>query len=112
MARPTKLTPEREEKILTAIRAGNSVFVAAQRVGIDRSTFHRWMEQGDPKGRKRSDAPYRAFRSKVEEARAVAEVRDVTLTAKAAEHDWRAAAWRLERRAPERYGKAAVAEVL
>jgi len=49
---------------------------------------------------------------RVEQSRAEAEVRDVSIIAQAVSHDWRAAAWRLERRNPKRYGKAAVAEAL
>jgi hypothetical protein len=40
----------------------------------------------------------------VEKAQAEAEARDVAIIAKAAPDDWRAAAWRLERKAPRRYG--------
>ena len=39
----------------------------------------------------------------VEKAQAESESRDVALIAKAASEDWRAAAWRLERKAPRRY---------
>jgi len=40
----------------------------------------------------------------VEKAQAESESRDVALIAKAASEDWRAAAWRLERKSPRRYG--------
>jgi hypothetical protein len=42
--------------------------------------------------------------ARVEKAQAECESRDVALIAKAAGTDWRAATWRLERRAPRRYG--------
>lgn len=42
------------------------------------------MERGDPKGTRRADARFRRFRARAEEARAAAEVRDLTLIAKAA----------------------------
>jgi transposase len=112
MARPTKLTDEVEEEVLKAIRAGASLAAAAQFAGIDASTFYRWTERGDLAGTGRADARFRRFRTRVEQARAQAEVRDVTIIAKASERDWRAAAWRLERRNPQRYGRAAVAEAL
>lgn len=112
MARPSKLTPEVEEKILNAVGTGSSFAGAAGYAGIDASTFHRWMQRGDPDAKERADAPFRTFRRKVEQARDEAEVRDITLIAKAGKTDWRAAAWRLERRMPERYGRAATTEVL
>ncbi len=40
----------------------------------------------------------------MEKAQAESESRDVALVAKAASTDWRAAAWRLERKQPRRYG--------
>ena len=45
--RPSKLTPEVQEKIVTAIRAGNYAQVAAVYAGIGERTFYRWMERGE-----------------------------------------------------------------
>jgi hypothetical protein len=55
-------------------------------------------------GRDQTRGRYRKFLNQVEKAQAEAESRDVALIAKAASEDWRAAAWRLERKAPRRYG--------
>ncbi len=110
MARPTKLTAELGEQIARAIRAGSYPEVAAQYAGVDRSTYYRWMERGDPDATRAADRPYRRFRRAVEQAQAADEVRDATLIGKAAERDWRAAAWRLERRHRARWGRAAVEE--
>ena len=82
------------------LRAGNYLEVAATAVGIHRSTLHRWMRLGRGQVRGR----YRRFLTAVERAQAEAESRDVALIAKAASDDWRAAAWRLERKQPRRYG--------
>ncbi len=54
-------------------------------------------------GRDQQRGRYRKFLNQVEKAQAEAESRDVALIAKAASEDWRAAAWRLERKAPRRY---------
>ncbi len=62
-------------------------------------TLYRWMRHGRDQKRGR----YRKFLTAVEKAQAEAESRDVALIAKAASEDWRAAAWRLERKAPRRY---------
>jgi hypothetical protein len=92
MARPTKLTIEVQDRVVALIRAGNTVQVAAQAAGICRRTFHLWMA--------RDDDPYRAFRAAVEQARADAEA---SLVARAARGNWRAAAFLLEQRFPERW---------
>jgi hypothetical protein len=104
MARPTKLTPEVQERLLKALRAGNYLSTAARFAGIHPATLHRWLERGDPAGTRPTDLPYRQFAEQVERAIAEAEVRDVTLISKAAETDWRAAAWRLARRYPKQWG--------
>lgn len=44
--RPTKLTPEIQEKIVTLIRNGNEPKVAAACVGINRDTFFDWVAKG------------------------------------------------------------------
>src|SRR2546421_7144862 len=55
-------------------------------------------------GRDQRRGRYRKFLSQVEKTEAEAESRDLLLIAKAASDDWRAAAWRLERRWPRRFG--------
>src|SRR6267142_3601228 len=99
MGRP-KLDPATTQRIVDLIRAGNYLEVAATAAGIHRSTLYRWLRHGREQKRGR----YRMFLSQVEKAQAEAESRDVALIAKAASEDWRAAAWRLERKAPRRYG--------
>ena len=73
--------------------------VAARFAGISPRTLHRWLRLGRKKG------PYRAFRRAVYRALAQAEIRDVLVINKAGPKDWRAAAWKLERRWPERWGR-------
>lgn len=101
MGRKTKLTPDVAQAIVTAIQAGNYQDTAAAHAGVHPATFYRWMERGAAD----SKAPYREFREAVEKALAFAEVRDVALIAKAAETYWQAAAWRLERKFPDRWGR-------
>ena len=99
MSRP-KLDPALAQRIVDLIRAGNYLEVAATAAGIHRSTLHRWMRHGRDQHRGR----FRRFLTAVEKAQAEAESRDVALIARAASEDWRAAAWRLERKQPRRYG--------
>ena len=100
MGRPTKLSPEVQDRIIQALKAGNYVETAAEYAGIGKTTFYRWMAQGDQESR----GIYREFRDAVMRARAEAEARNVAIIQKAAPDDWRAAAWWLERAFPDRWG--------
>jgi transposase-like protein len=95
-----KLDPALSQRIVDLVRAGNFLEVAATAVGIHPSTLHRWRALG----RKQHRGRYKKFLQQIEKAQAECESRDVALVAKAAGTDWRAATWRLERRAPRRYG--------
>jgi hypothetical protein len=63
-----------------------------------------------------SDEPenqqYRQFREAVEKAKAAAEIRDVVLIDKAAQDgSWQAAAWKLERKFPQKWGRVTRTEI-
>ncbi len=64
--RPSKLTDKLQTRICNMLRIGESVSAVCRAVGIDRGTFHRWVDA------KRSPAgpEYREFRKRVKEARA------------------------------------------
>jgi transposase len=93
MGRPSKLTEERQEKVLEALRAGNYLETAAAYAAISYQTLNEW--------RKR----FPEFSEAVEKARADAEARMVAVIMKAAPVSWQAAAWWLERSFPSRYGR-------
>lgn len=101
MGRPSKLTPELQERIVQAIRAGNYIETAAAYAGIAKSTLYDWLKRGA----RAKTGKYRAFSDAVQRALAEAEVRDVAIIGKAAQEQWQAAAWRLERKFPERWGR-------
>jgi transposase len=100
MARPSKLTPERADDLVVLLAAHVPVEVAARSVNVSRRTLDRWLRQDE-------------FRERVEQARvagpqatdALSEARAVVLILRAAQKDWRASAWWLERRWPERWGR-------
>ncbi|NQT73578.1 MAG: hypothetical protein HQ553_12550 [Chloroflexi bacterium] len=48
MARPTKLTPELQTKIVGYIKDGNYIETACQACGIDKKTYYNWMSRSDP----------------------------------------------------------------
>ncbi len=100
--RPTKLTPATQAKIVQAIVGGNDITVAAAYAGISKQTFYTWLERG----RKAKTGPFADFVDAIEKAQADAEARNVALIAKAAQDGtWTAAAWWLERKYPERWGR-------
>ena len=98
--RPSKLTPEVQEKIVQALHLCNHRKHAAEFAGIEERTLRRWMARG----KNPNDHEYTAFRAAVVEAEAKAKVMAMGCIAKASrDGDWRAAAWLLERRNPEHY---------
>ncbi len=113
--RPTKLNEDVQHKICSAIRAGNYIETAAAYAGINKSTLYDWMKRGErekqrveknPRYRVRKrEEPFVEFSNAIEKALADAEIRDVAIIARAAEDVWQAAAWRLERKFPDRWGK-------
>lgn len=115
MGRPTKFSEERAEKIIRAIRSGNYIETAAALAGISKTTLYSWLKRGaaegdrleaDPKAKPlKSELPYLDFLDAVDIALAEAENMDVQAITAAASEDWRAAAWRLERKFPDRWGR-------
>ena len=101
--RPTKLTPELQEKIVTAVRGGNYIETAAAYAGVSKDTLYAWLKRGARATHPNS--PYRRFSDAIEKALAEAEMRDVLIIGKAAEEQWQAAAWRLERKFADRWGR-------
>ncbi len=101
IGRPPKLSPDIERRIVELLRAGNYVETAAACAGIHKDTLYRWLKEGA----RQPNGIYGGFAVAVERAQAEAEARDVTLIATAAREDWRAAAWRLERRSYARWGE-------
>lgn len=101
MGRPSKLTPEVQEKICNAIRAGNYYEAACAYAGIDYSTFRRWMVQGE----KAKSGKYREFYEAVKKAEYEAEIRLVAMWQKHMPDNWQAIATFLERRYPERWAR-------
>jgi hypothetical protein len=88
MARITKRTDERVERILEALSSGQTRRIAAACGGVSDDTLRRWI-QTDPE-----------LSLRVSAAESQAEMALVTCIRNAAGHDWRAAAWLLERRDP------------
>lgn len=103
MARPLKLTQELQDRICLAIRAGNYSKIAAEMNGIGETTFYRWLDIGSKPNASRI---YREFRESIKRAEAEAEVTNVARIRQAADNGtWQAAAWYLERKHGDRWGR-------
>lgn len=105
--RAEKLTAALEEKIVTTLRAGNYMEVAAAAAGISKVTLYAWLREGE----RFPETELGKFKQRVDQAMAEAEVESLEVIARAARDDsrnWTAEAWRLERMHPERYGRRTV----
>lgn len=113
--RPVKLTKKIQDEVVKLLKTGNYIETVSAYVGISKTTFYDWLKRGarekdrverNPKARIRKDEkPFVDFSNAVQKAMAHAEIRDVTLIAKASEEYWQASAWRLERKFPDRWGR-------
>jgi len=102
--RPQKITEELIYKICEDIARGYSYDQAALNNGISASTFFRWVRKG-----KEPDAEqiYKDLVRLVDEASEFSEAEALQLIRSEAivGRNWKASAWFLERRFPEKYGK-------
>lgn len=116
-----KLTDEVQDRIVMALKAGNFAEAAAGFAGIARPTYYRWLKEGDAAllkheaGGKLNDneTRYMNFLLAVQEAKAQAVVRNVSIITQAAQGgQWQAAAWWLERTHPQQFARRNVTEVV
>lgn len=100
MGRVTILTEEVQDRMCEAIRLGNYAPTAAEYAGIGVSTHYQWLEKG-----KQGVTPYAEYAEAIKKAEADAEVRNVALIQEAAKKNWTAAAWYLERKHYDKWGR-------
>jgi hypothetical protein len=107
------LTDDTHERIIGALRLGNYVEHAATYAGISRATLYNWLKKGDAARERReageelddNEERYARFSEDVDTARAAAIVRNVGIIQQAAQTNWQAAGWFLERTAPQHFGR-------
>jgi hypothetical protein len=82
-------------------------------LGVSKPTLYRWIKRGVREQRRidkglaprANEEPYRAMSNSIKRGRAQAEQRNLSVIDAAAQGgQWQAAAWRLERAHPERWG--------
>lgn len=98
----TKLTIKIQNAICRHLKNGMSVKNSMKMVGIHESTFYGWMSRGE----KETKGVYFEFCEAVEKAKAESEKKLVDIIRGAAEQgEWKPAAWMLERRFPDQWGR-------
>jgi transposase len=101
MGRPTKLTSEVQKRICDALSVGATHRLACEYGGISHETLYTWLHKGTD-----GKAPYVEFVDAFTRAQGTAAVGWLAKIEQAASAgDWRAAAWKLEKRYAEGYGK-------
>jgi hypothetical protein len=91
--RPSKYTPEVVERICYSLSQGNTRTTAATCAGIHIDTFHHWMNE------------FSDFSEAIKRAEEQAVEHYVNVIHTASTQTWQAAAWYLERRRKEDFGK-------
>jgi transposase len=105
IGRPSKLTPEVEARLLQALGTAAFKKTAAPYAGIGRSTLYRWLEQGEADIEAGINSDLRKFVERANKAEAEAELRLLAEITGAKSKNWRSAAWILERKHPNQWGR-------
>jgi hypothetical protein len=100
--RPNKLTKEMQDKLCAYIAEGQYITTACRLVGVDYATMRRWILQGEQD----MSGKFYEFQEAISQAEALAEAERVKLILQAGKYDdWKANAWYLERKFPEKWGR-------
>ena len=124
VGRPTKISKEITEKIVNAILIGAYIETAAAHAGLNKDTFYAWLKAGARDRDKGLKNQFVEFSDAIGQAMADCELRDLSVIDSCAngepepvynkegekigeriKKDWRAAAFRLERKFPVKWGK-------
>lgn len=122
VGRSSKLTQERVETILEALKTGCYIETACLYAGISVATMYNWLERGKRERERlqvledetvtETEVIYLEFLEAVEKARASAELRAVAqIQTAAATGQWQASAWYLERSYPQKWGRKDYTEI-
>ena len=116
--RPTKLNDKTKKKIAQAIQLGATYELAAKYAGITYNTLNEWRKRGESEAERRdkgakegtkqwvSETPFFDLYEAIKEAEGLAAFNWLAQIEKAAmDGAWQAAAWKLERRYIEQYGR-------
>jgi len=106
------LRPGVKEKILSALAKGATYHLACGYAGIAYQTFREWIKKGEPLGNlfeeqieQHPDRVYYEFYCDVKRVESYAALKWLEKIDEASQFHWQAAAWKLERRHPQDYGR-------
>lgn len=111
--RPDKFDIETVNRILAAVEMGATYKLACSYAGITHPTFRRWMLFGERQadrlemGEEFEPDPFYHFYMDVRKSESLDVIRCLKNINKASDNYWQAAAWKLERRHPQEYGRIA-----
>lgn len=108
MARPTKLNDERHRRLCDLVRAGNWLESAAAMAGVSSAVVRDWCRRGERDVSAGRDTIHARFALDFEAARAASEGHLVMRIMQATGKDWKAAAWLLAKKNPDRFGERVV----
>jgi hypothetical protein len=100
MGRVTVWSQQIQDNMVKAIEMGNYAHVAAEYAGISKSTHYNWLKLGE-----KGEEPYVEYLDAIKKAEAIAQVRNVGIIQEAAIKTWTAAAWFLERKHYNEWGR-------
>ena len=102
MARPSKLTAEITEKLRRAIQLGATYEHACNYAGVSYRAFRYWMEKGEGANRGKFFQFFQDIKGSEGKA-TIGWLAKIEMAAN--DGTWQAAAWKLERRYPDEYGR-------
>ena len=111
--RPTDLTPEVIDQVVDVLPIVMYLETVADYIGVHRFVFRRWLKRGVQEAKRISkghppeprEAIYMMLSDAVKKAMAQGIRDDCQAICKARDSQWQAAAWRLERRLPDMWGR-------
>jgi len=97
--RPTDCTPTTTAAVCEALKLGLSIRAACDNAGISQASYHEWRSRAD------EGAPFSDFAEETTRARKAGRMSLVKTVRQAAQSDWRAATWMLERMDPDNFSR-------
>lgn len=99
--RRSKLTKQLIKNAADLVKLGNYTETACAYLGIGKTSWYRWLQEGE----QAKSGLKREFWEAIRQAEAQAEIRNIGKIQTAANDDWKASAWYLERKFPDRWGR-------
>ena len=98
--RPTLCNARVTKVVAEGLRKGLGVRASVARASIDKTTHYQWLERG-----RSGEKPYSDYKDACEKAHSKFVQSKLTQIDAAADANWQASAWRLERGDPEEFGR-------